>query len=75
MNEPRRTEPNSNFFYEHPALISTVVAIGIAGAFIGALYVSAQGHHGPAAHGSAHPAASGAPAASSPAGAPAHSAK
>lgn len=58
----------SNFFYDHPALIATVVTIGIAAAFLGAIYVNTAGHgHHKAGHGSAHPSAS-APAGAAPAG-------
>lgn len=61
----------SNFFYDHPALVATVLTMGILAGFLGAIYSSAKGHgggHGDPAHsGSAHPSAapgaSGAPAA------------
>lgn len=54
----------SNFFFDHPALVATVLTLGILAAFLGAIYNSAKGHgggHDPAHAGSAHP--SGAPAA------------
>lgn len=56
----------SNFLYDHPALVAVVVTLGILGVFLGAIANAAAGHGGghDAAHsGSAHP--SGAPAASS----------
>lgn len=47
----------SNFAYDHPALVATVVTLIVAGAFIYAIYASAVGHHGPTpgAHGSNQP--------------------
>ncbi len=55
----QRTE--SNFFYDHPALVATIVTIGIIGAFLGAVISSAGGHHEGGEHGaqsgSAHPGA------------------
>ncbi len=61
-------EPDLPFHLQHPALVATVVTIALIAGFLGALYQSAQGHHGPS-HGAApHGSASGAkPAASAPA--------
>ena len=66
----------ANFFYDHPALVATVVTMALIGGFIGAIYASTAGHHAPGGHPRAKPAASGAPAGSAPAapGAPAPSA-
>lgn len=59
-------QAESNFAYEHPALVATVITLLIAGTFLGAVWSSAKGHHG-GAHGAAGSAsASGHPAASAP---------
>jgi len=68
----------SNFAYDHPALVATVVTLFIAGAFIFAIYLSATGHHAGASHGAGSSHGSALPAGSAPAGsagakpAPAH---
>lgn len=61
------------FVYDHPALVATIAAVLIGGAFLFALKQSAAGHHGPSAHGSAAASASAAP--SGKAAAPVGSAK
>ncbi|MBK6520455.1 MAG: hypothetical protein IPM79_14295 [Polyangiaceae bacterium] len=58
----------SNFAYEHPALVATVVTIAIALSFLGALYASAGGgHHDAGAHGAAGSASAAAPGSAKPA--------
>jgi hypothetical protein len=61
------------FVYDHPALVATIAAALIGGAFLFALKQSAAGHHGPSTHGSGAASASAAP--SGKAAPPATSAK
>jgi hypothetical protein len=55
------------FVYDHPALVATIAAVLIGGAFLFALQQSAGGHHGPSAHGSAAASASATPSGKAPA--------
>ena len=38
-------QPEHNIVLKQPALFATIITVAIAGTFLGALYMSAQGHH------------------------------
>lgn len=51
------------FIGDHPGWVSAIFAIAVTAIFLGLIYQSAQGHHGPS-HGAApHGSAASAPAA------------